>query len=185
MRNKKRFALNDFECIHESDTPSHRLDMRCYFGGSSSSKTATTQSSVVQNQQVGASEGAIAAGAGASISLEQVSDEIALAAFGEIGNVTGDAIKMAGETAKVSADTSKYALGESLGFAKDYTAQQLAAFREERKDNLDFLNRQTEVIASSAGVTTSTSALDQQKLMLIGFGILAVTGVVVIMVKGK
>jgi len=177
-KRKRRFALNDFECIHDEDTLNHRLEQRRYIGGSSSAKTSTTQTSTVQNQQVGASEGAIAAGAGASIQLEQVSDDIALAAFGEVGDVSKEAIKMA-------ADTSKFSLGESLGFVQEFTANQIEAARGERKDTLDFLNRQTEVIAAQAGVVSPASVTDQQKLLIIGLGILAVAGVVVVMVNKK
>lgn len=181
---KRRFALSDFEAANDV-AEIHALDRRCYFGGSSNAKTSTTQTSTVQNQQVGASEGAIAAGAGATINLEQVSDDIALAAFGEIGDVTQDAIAMAGETARVGADTSRFALGESLGFAQDFTSNQIASAREERKDTLDFLNRQTEVIAAQAGVVSPASVTDQQKLLIIGLGILAVAGVIVVMVQKK
>lgn len=182
---KRRFAYSDFEAVDDS-APIHALDRRCFFGGSSNAKTSTTQTSTVQNQQVGASEGAIAAGAGATINLEQVSDDVLIAAAGEIGDVSKEAIQMAGDTARVGADTSKFALGESLGFAQEFTANQITSSRAEKKDQLDFLNRQSELIASQAGVTAPANVTEQQKLMLIGMGILAVAGVVIVLVnRGK
>jgi hypothetical protein len=182
---KKRSVFNDAECINDLDTPFCVLEQRRYIGGSSKAKTSTTQSSVVQNQQVGASEGAIAAGAGATINLEQVSDDIVYASLGEIGNVSNAAISMAGDTAKVGADTVKFSLGESLGFARDFTTSQITSAREERKDTLDFLNRQTETIAAQAGVVSPASVTDQQKLLMIGLAVLAGAAVIIVMVQKK
>lgn len=175
-RYKKRMVFCDYDITENRDEEFSRLEQRRYIGGSSRASTATTQTSTVQNQQVGASEGAIAAGAGATINLEQVSDDIALAAFGEIGDVTQDAIKMA-------SDTSKFSLGESLGFAQEFTSNQISSSRDERKDTLEFLNRQTEIIAAQAGVVSPASVTDQQKLLIIGLGILAAAGTVIVMVN--
>jgi hypothetical protein len=89
------------------------------------------------------------------------------------------------ETAKVSADTAKYSLGESLGFATNFTKSQIESAREERKDTLDFLNRQTETIAAQAGVVAPASVTDQQKMIMIGLAILAGAAVVIVMVQKK
>ena len=149
----------------------------------SSSKSASTTATTtnVANQQVGASEGATAIGAGANVTVTTLDAQLGQAAIAEVGDVSKEGFKVVADTAKAAIDSGIVNVDSSFGFVSKVIEQQNA--REQA--NLNFTRQQSELIAAQAGVVPPAS-FDTlaDKITLVG-GLVVAAGVVLFIVSRR
>lgn len=135
--------------------------------GSSESKSTTTNTAV--NQQVGASEGAIAAGAGATVSINTLDAGLAETAIREIGGTAGVAIESTSDVAKsITSD------------AFDFASRGQETQNKAQENFLNFARSQGELVAASRGVETPDTS--RNLVHIVGA---AIIGGMVLLFRGK
>lgn len=155
----------------------------------SGSKSSTESKTTTANQQVGASEGAVAAGAGATVNIENLSDDVARAgidavvrqgdrssdvaevAIDAVRRGSGDALDFAETTTRESLGFGRLATTESFDFARDI----LQDSREREKSSQAFAQRASELVAAGAGVTSPANVTESQKQLI--FVVVAIAGI--------
>lgn len=156
---------------------------------SSRSSSTTQQSTDVFNQQVGASEGATAIGAGANVqtNIQTLDAQLGETAIREVGDVAREgnqavsdtaraSITQTGATARDALDFGDTSLARVLDFAT--TSQEQQSGREQ--NFLNFARQQGELVAASAGVTSPAQVSETIDKFAKLVGIAA--GVIVILV---
>jgi hypothetical protein len=147
----------------------------------SKSSSSTAQSTTVNNQQVGASEGATAIGAGANVNVTTLDAALGETAIREVGNVASDANKAVTDTAKTAINSTAGTARDALDFGGTNVAQvfdfakQTQADAAGREQNLlNFARQQGELVAAGAGVTPPAQVSDLSKQIVTVVAVLVV-----------
>lgn len=160
---------------------------------SSRSSSTTQQSTDVFNQQVGASEGATAIGAGANVTttIQNLDAQLGETAIREVGDVAGEATEAVRRTAETgilsqagtardALDFGDTSLARVLDFAKTSGEQQSG-----REQNfLNFARQQGELVAASRGVTAPETTNTVTRAV-VAIAIVAVVGFAFILSRKK
>lgn len=171
----------------------------------SGSRSSTSSQTVTQNQQVGASEGAVAAGAGATVNIQNLSGEVTEAALNAVVQQGAQAAAVAGESVREQGDTAREATTairgvasdalstterttrEALGFGTesqaqvfDFAKEFLAQSERQQQSTQNFARQQSELVAAGAGVTSPALVGETitQFGKLIAIGAVAVVAIV-------
>lgn len=119
-----------------------------------SSKSKTEQITNVANQQVGASEGSLAVGAGANVNIATLDAGLAEQALREIGGTAGLAIETTAATARgVTSDALSFG-DSSMRNALDFASESQDRQNAQNQNLLNFARSQGELVAASRGVET-------------------------------
>lgn len=165
----------------------------------SKSSTVQNTTSTVENQHATAGADGFAVGAGSNVQIEEVSDEIAIAAldanernsrdaFGlveeandRLGDFADSSLDQVSFLARTSLDKVSDSLGGGLtnviGFAGRALADNKDLVEKQLEANNRFARDQSELIAAQAGVVAPTDARRNQNLV---FGALALVGILVL-----
>lgn len=155
---------------------------------SSRSSSTTAQSTEVFNQQVGASEGATAIGAGANVqtNIQTLDAQLGETAIREVGDVSTEATQAVRDTAQASISQTGATARDALDFGDtslarvfDFATTQQEQQTGREQNFLNFARQQGELVAAGAGVTSPaqvTETIDKFAKLL---GIAAATVVII------
>lgn len=154
-----------------------------------SSKSSTSSVTQVENKQVGVAEGGFGVGSNSTVSIQNLSADVAEDALAAVTDVSGKAlggiqevatvgIRQTGDTARDALDFGEDVQVRSFDFARDFVEVTAENNNRARAENFQLARQTGELIAAQAGVVAPAAIADQLKgqnttlLLLAGMGLI-------------